>query len=86
MRIFIPGVLFVSSVIMLLLASFTDAFTADLAVPGRKTDTGDVRVYTPPDDYKPPEFCLRNGKNGYPDQTLVPDRTCVAGLRWKTLK
>lgn len=33
-----------------------------------------------------PEACLLNGKNGYPGQTLVVDKKCKSGLRWKTVR
>jgi hypothetical protein len=33
-----------------------------------------------------PQACLINGKNGFEGQTLVVDKKCASGLRWKTEK
>lgn len=33
-----------------------------------------------------PELCLQDGHQPFPGQTLIIDRTCPSGLRWRIQK
>lgn len=52
------------------------ASAADLIPPCPLMQTGRSPVCMP-------EPCLIDGKNGLPNQTLVVDKSCKTGLRWK---
>lgn len=33
-----------------------------------------------------PELCLQDGRQPFPGQTLIVDKTCPSGLRWRVQK